>query len=165
MSGVPSPRGRDLHIAMLGSAVVLGVVALSVVVFPLRPSTGTLSVEVSSAWPTPTLVFEPCPNDGPVLVTVRYQVPAESLDEFVEAMSAVRRSRLRTGGHSWRLYHSVGQPDTFLERFTVASWTEFERQRTERWLEYDSEGVTKAIGYTVDCTRQHEYYVAVRVRQ
>ena len=34
----------------------------------------------------------------------------------------------------------------FLERFTVASWSEFERQRTERWLDYDSKGVTKAIG-------------------
>jgi MFS family permease len=154
-----------LHVAMLGSAVVLGLVALSVVVLPLRPTTGTLSVEVSAAWPTPTLVFEPCPNDGPVLVTVRYQVPSDRLNEFVEAMQAVRRSRLRTGGHSWRLYHSVGQPDLLLERFTVASWTEFERQRTLRWLEYDSEGVNKAIGYTVDCARQHEYFVAVRVRQ
>ena len=112
-----------LHIALLWSAVVLGVVALSVAVLPLRPSTGKLNVEVSSAWPTPTLVFEPCPNDGPVLVAVRYRVQTENLERFVEAMSAVRRSRLRTGGHSWRLYHSVEQPDTFLERFTVASWS------------------------------------------
>ena len=164
MSGVPWPRGRDCT-SRCGSALVLGVVALSVVVLPLRPSTGKLSVEVSAAWPTPTLMFEPCPEDGPVLVTVRYRVPAENLEKFAEAMIAVRRSRLRTGGHSWRLYHSVGQPNTFLERFTVASWTEFERQRTERWLEYDTDGVMKAIGYTVDRTRQHEYFLAVRVRR
>jgi predicted MFS family arabinose efflux permease len=152
-----------LHVAMLGSAVALGAVALSVAVFPLRPSTGTLNIDVSTAWPTPTLMFEPCPDDGPVLVTVRYRVPAESLEDFVEAMSEVRRSRLRTGGHSWRLYHSVAEPETFLERFTVASWTEFERQRTERWLGYDSDGVTRAIGYTVDRARLHEYFVAHRV--
>jgi hypothetical protein len=131
----------------------------------LRPSTGKVSVEVSTAWPTPRLVFEPCPHDGPVLVAVRYRVPAENVEKFVEAMGAVRRSRLRTGGHSWRLYHSVGQPDTFLERFTVASWTEFERQRTERWLDFDSDGVRKAIGYTVGHTREHGYYLAVRVRR
>jgi MFS family permease len=154
-----------LDIALLWSAVVLGAAALSVAVLPLRPSTGKVSVEVSSAWPTPTLVFEPCPNDGPVLVAVRYRVPAENLEKFIEAMSAVRRSRLRTGGHSWRLYHSVGQPDTFLERFTVASWTEFERQRTERWLDFDSDGVATAIGYTVNRTRQHGYYLAVRVHR
>jgi hypothetical protein len=154
-----------LHIALIWSAVVLGAVALSVAVLPLRPSTGKVNVEVSAAWPTPALVFEPCPKDGPVLVVVRYRVPAENLEKFVKAMSAVRRSRLRTGGHSWRLYHSVGQPDTFLERFTVASWSEFERQRTERWLDFDSEGVEKAIGYTVDRTRQHEYYLAARVHR
>jgi hypothetical protein len=144
---------------------VLGVVALSVVVLPLLPSTGKLSVEISTAWPTPMLVFEPCPQDGPVLVAVRYRVPGENHEKFIEAMSAVRRSRLRTGGHSWRLYHSVGQCDTFLERFTVASWTEFERQRTERWLDLDSDGVAKAIGYTVNRTRQHGYYLAVPVRR
>jgi hypothetical protein len=54
---------------------------------------------------------------------------------------------------------------TSLLMFTVASWTEFERQRTERWLDVDSEGVRKAIGYTFDRTRQHEYYLAVRVRR
>jgi MFS family permease len=156
---------EGLRIALLGSAVMLGVVALSVAVLPLRPCTGTLSVDISTAWPTPTLVFEPCPGDGPVLVTVRYRVPTENLHDFTEAMRAVRQSRLRTGGHSWRLYHSVGQPDTFLERFTVASWTEFERQRTERWLEFDTDGVRKAIGYTVDRNRQHEYFLALRLRR
>jgi hypothetical protein len=65
---------------------------------------------------------------------------------------------------AWRLYHSVEQPDTFLERFTVTSWTEFERQRTERWLDYDHDGVAKAISYTVDRDRQHEYYLALRLR-
>jgi MFS family permease len=154
-----------LDTALLCSAVVLGVVALSVTAFPLRPCTGTLSVDISTAWPTPAVVFEPFPDDGPVLVTVRYRVPAENRDEFVTAMSAVRQSRLRTGGHSWRLYHSVAQEDIFLERFTVASWTEFERQRTERWLDSDTDGVVKAIGYTVDRTRQHEYYLALRVRR
>jgi MFS family permease len=161
--GAVATAGLDT--ALLWSAVVLGAVAFSVDILPLRPSTGKVSVEVSTAWPTPRLVFDPSPKDGPVLVAVRYRVPAENHEKFTEAMSAVRRSRLRTGGHSWRLYHSVGQPDTYLERFTVASWSEFERQRTERWLEADSDGVAKAIGYTVNRTRQHGYYIALRVRR
>ncbi|BBZ39498.1 MFS transporter [Mycobacterium conspicuum] len=154
-----------LHTALLWSAAVLGAVALSVFVLPLRRSTGKVSIEVSSAWPTPTLVFEPCPNDGPVLVAVRYRVQSDKREKFIAAMSTVRQSRLRTGGHSWRLYHSVEQPDMFLERFTVVSWSEFERQRTERWLEYDTDGVSRAISYTVDRTRRHGYYLAVRVRR
>jgi MFS family permease len=151
-----------LHVALLGSTVALGAVALSVAVLPLRPRTGMLNVDISTAWPSPALVFEPSPDDGPVLVTVRYRVPEEHHKDFIVAMVEVRRSRLRTGGHSWRLYHSVRQPDTLLERFTVASWTEFEHQRTERWVESDHEVVTKAISYTVDGTRTHEYFVAKR---
>ena len=151
--------------ALLCSALTLGAASLSVVVLPLRPNTGKLNVEVSTAWPEPMLMFEPRPHDGPVLVVVRYKVSAENQTEFVEAMSRVRRSRLRTGGHSWRLYHSVEQADLYLERFTVVSWSEFERQRSERWLGYDSENFTKAVDYTVDHTRTDEYYIAKRVHR
>ena len=154
-----------LDVALLFSGVTLGVAALSVIVLPLRPNTGKLNVEVSTAWPEPMLMFEPRPNDGPVLVVVRYLVPEEKQKDFVEAMSRVRRSRLRTGGHSWRLYHSVEKADLFLERFTVVSWSEFERQRSERWLGYDSENFTAAVEYTVDHTRTDEYYIAKRVHR
>jgi MFS family permease len=152
-----------LEIALIFSAVVLGAAALSVAALPLRPPPGTVSLDNSTAWPSPAIMFEPAPNDGPLLVTVRYRVSAENLHDFVEAMSAVRRSRLRTGGHSWRLYHDVEHLDTIIERFTVTSWSEFERQHTERWLEYDHQGITKAIGYTIDNTRRRGYYVALRV--
>nr|WP_155765900.1 MFS transporter [Mycobacterium colombiense] len=159
---IATREGPD--VALICSAAVLGAVAVSVVPLPLRPATGKVNVvDVSSTLPVPRLVFEPSPDDGPVLVTVRYQVSADNLKDFVTAMSAVRRSRLRTGGHSWQLYQSVGQPDSFVERFTVASWTEFERQRTERWLAYDAQGTAEAISYTVDHKRRPEYYLAVRV--
>ncbi len=121
--GVVATR-EGLGVALTLSAVLLGGTALSVVTLGLRPSTGKLSRDISRAWPSPMVVFEPCPNDGPVLVTVRYRVATDKLEAFVEAMSAVRRSRLRTGGHSWGLYHSLEHPDTVLERFTVPSWTD-----------------------------------------
>ena len=162
--GVVATRA-GLEIALICSAVLLGAAALSVAALPLRPSTGLLSRDISTCWTSPTLVFEPHPNDGPVLVTVRYRVSAENLDPFVEAMSALRRSRLRTGGHSWRLYRSAEHPDTVIERFTVPSWAEFERQHTERCLDSDHDGSAKAVGYTVDSTRRHQYYFALRVRQ
>ena len=160
---VATQAGLDM--ALICSAVLLGAAALSVAALPLRPSTGTLSPGISTAWPEPTVVFEPHPDDGPVLVMTHYRVSAENLQHFVEAMSAVRRSRLRTGGHSWRLYHDVDDPETITERFTVPSWSEFERQRTERWLDYDHDAFAKALGYTLDSTEQHKYYLALRVPQ
>jgi MFS family permease len=162
--GVVATRA-GVEIALIWSAVLLGVAALSVAVLPLRPSTGKLSRDISTAWPSPMVVFEPCPSDGPVLVTVRYRVSDKNRDGFVKAMSAVRRSRLRTGGHSWRLYRSLEHPETILERFTVPSWTEFERQHTERWLESDHAAADEAASWTVDRTRLHEYYLAVRVQR
>jgi len=152
-----------LNIALILSAVLLGVAALSVAALPLRPFPGERSLDISTAWPEPTVVFEPHPDDGPVLVATRYRVSAENLDHFIQAMSAVRRSRLRTGGHSWRLYHSPEDPDMVIERFTVPSWSEFERQHTERWFDYDTDAVAKAVGYTVDGTLNHQYYLAFRV--
>ena len=152
-----------LNVALIWSAVLLGAAALSVAALPLRPFPADRSLDVSTAWPEPTVVFEPHPNDGPVLVNTRYRVSTENLDPFVEAMSAVRRSRLRTGGHSWRLYHSPEDPDTVIERFTVPSWSEFQRQHTERWLDYDHEAVSKAVGYTIDGTSNQQYYLAFRV--
>ena len=164
MWGLVATRA-GLNVALIWSAVLLGAAALSVAALPLRPFPADRSLDVSTAWPEPTVVFEPHPNDGPVLVNTRYRVSAENLDPFVEAMSAVRRSRLRTGGHSWRLYHSPEDPDTVIERFTVPSWSEFQRQHTERWLDYDHEAVAKAVGYTVDSTSNQQYYLALRVRQ
>ncbi len=160
--GVVAMRA-GLEVALIGSAVLLGVAALSVAVLPLRAATGKLSRDISTCWTSPTVVFEPQPHDGPVLVTVRYRVPAENLRDFVEAMSAVRLSRLRTGGHSWRLYRSAEHPEIVVERFTVTSWAEFERQHTERWLASDHDAASKAVGYTVDGSRQHSYYLALRV--
>jgi MFS family permease len=149
--------------ALVWSAVLLGAVALSVPVLPLLQLPAGMTMGISTAWPSPSVMFEPCPEDGPVLVTARYRVPPDNLDPFIHAMGAVRQSRLRTGGHSWELYHSPEDPDIVLERFTVLSWTEFQRQHTERWVDVDNDALAKAEGFTVDSTSSHQYYIALRV--
>jgi MFS family permease len=53
--------------ALLISAALLLAVAASVGRLPLHAATGTLPRGVSTAWPTPTVVFEPEPDDGPVV--------------------------------------------------------------------------------------------------
>ena len=64
--GVIATRS-GVHMALLWSAALLGVAALSVIMLPLLPATGKLSRDISRAWPAPMVVFEPRPNDGPVL--------------------------------------------------------------------------------------------------
>ncbi|SPM42865.1 MFS family permease [Mycobacterium numidiamassiliense] len=149
--------------ALVWSAVFLGVVALSVPVLPLLQLPAGMTLGISTAWPSPTVMFEPSPDDGPVLVASLYRVPSANLDPFIQAMGAVRQSRLRTGGHSWELYRSPEDSDVVVERFTVLSWTEFQRQHTERWVDVDSDALAKAESYTVDSTSSREYYIALRV--
>lgn len=149
--------------ALVWSAVLLGAVALSVPVLPLLQLPAGMTLGISTAWPTPTVMFEPSADDGPVLVASLYRVPSENLDPFIQAMGAVRQSRLRTGGHSWELYRSPEDSDVVVERFTVLSWTEFQRQHTERWVDVDNDALAKAESYTVDSTSSREYYIALRV--
>jgi MFS family permease len=151
--------------ALIWSAILLGAATLSVPLLPLLPLPAGVTLGRSNAWPSPTVMFEPSPHDGPVLVTARYRVPPENLDPFVRAMGAVRQSRLRTGGHSWQLYHSPEDPEVVLERFTVLSWTEFQRQHTERWVDVDHDAFANAVSHTVDSTPSMQYFIALRLSQ
>jgi MFS family permease len=87
-----------------------------------------LDLRTSGHWPEPTLVIEPRPEQGPVLVTAEYRVPEENADEFTEAMRRVGRTRRRTGAHRWGLFRDPSDPERFLETFVVSSWEEHLRQ-------------------------------------
>ncbi|WP_411558366.1 MFS transporter [Plantibacter sp. MPB07] len=119
-------------LAYSASAVLLLLVAASVRVLPLLPGTGTVDRSISMSWPTPTLVFEPQPTDGPVLVQISYAVHPDSLAAFQKAMGHVESSRRRTGASRWALYRSGEESDVQLETFMVPSWGEFRRQETQR---------------------------------
>ncbi|MBI3212536.1 MAG: MFS transporter [Mycobacterium sp.] len=145
--------------ASLGVAAgLLVAVAASVLLVPLRAQTGTLDRATSSAWPTPRLMFEPEPDDGPVLVTVSYRVADDDVAQFTAAMRAVQKSRRRTGGYAWRLYRSGDDPQVMLEQFVVPSWGEFRRQHRQRWLASDHHAITAALAFTVDRQPQQRFY-------
>jgi MFS family permease len=126
-------------VALAASAGLLLLTAASVRILPLLDGTGTVDRTISLTWATPTLVFEPEPSDGPVLVQIAYTVRAESLPEFRSAMRLVERSRRRTGGSRWGLYRSGEDRDVLLESFMVPSWGEYRRQETQRLTGRDRE--------------------------
>ncbi|MCE0535333.1 MFS transporter [Kineosporia rhizophila] len=134
--------------ALLVSATLLALVAASVRFLPLLAATGSLARGVSTAWPTPTVVFDPEPADGPVTIVKTYRVRTGELDAFERSMRAVGRARRRTGGYSWGLYQDGSDPQLILERFTVPSWDEFQRQHRDRWTESDHEAIVSALVHT-----------------
>ncbi|GAB2664374.1 MFS transporter [Gordonia jinhuaensis] len=142
--------------ALFIAALLLILAAVSVWFWPLKPTTGTMNRDLSMAWPTPTLIFEPAPDDGPVLVSITYHLKPGSLADFTKAMARVGRSRRRTGGRSWRLYCSADDDNLAVEQFVVESWSEYQRQHSQRWTEYDHEGVAAALQFTTDGVTHEE---------
>ena len=121
---------------LAGAAVVLLLVAASVVPLPLLPGTGKLDRSVP----------EPDPGAGPVTVLVAYELDPEQASEFVEAMREVKLSRLRTGATTWELVHSVTDSSQFREIYDVPTWREYMRQEHQRLTGADRNNIERAAG-------------------
>jgi len=87
-----------------------------------------LDLEPSLHWPEPVFIDEPHPRDGPVLVTVEYEIDPAQADEFVAAMKGMRRIMRRDGAVRWALFMDPAEPSHYLETFLVESWAEHMRQ-------------------------------------
>ena len=68
--------------SLLVGAALLVVCGLSSLWWPLHAKTSDLDLTPSSHWPEPTLIFEPEPLDGPVLVLTSYRVAPEDEEAF-----------------------------------------------------------------------------------
>jgi MFS family permease len=117
-----------------GNPTALSVAALALVVglaamwrWPLH-AVQRIDLSPSMQWPDPTLALIPDPQDGPVLITVEYRVPAERASDFLAAMEEMRIFRRREGAVRWDLFRDLADPDRYLETFVAVSWGEHMRQ-------------------------------------
>jgi quinol monooxygenase YgiN len=89
----------------------------------------------SNSWPDPLIVAaEPAPEDGPVLISIPYDVPLLEREAFEAAVSRVEPMRRRDGAVSWQLYRDIGHPTRYLEIFETRSWSEHLRQHSRATL-------------------------------
>jgi quinol monooxygenase YgiN len=79
--------------------------------------------------PELTIVGEPLPDDGPVLIQLEYRIDPEKRDAFLKAIQKVGPTRRRNGATSWRVFRDVGEDGRFVERYVIASWAEYVRLR------------------------------------
>jgi predicted MFS family arabinose efflux permease len=80
-------------------------------------------------------------EDGPVLVTVEYQIDPARVEEFAATMQVVGRMRRRGGAWRWGLFADAARPGVYLESFLVESWLDHLRQHermtvTDRDISY-----------------------------
>jgi MFS family permease len=134
--------------AMLSAAAALVVGGLLGLRTPM-PDTSKLDRTPSAHWPAPQLMFTPAAQDGPVLITVTYQVPEQNAVAFAEAMRTVGRSRRRTGALRWELFRDASDPAKFVESYLVGTWAEHLRQHEHRLTGADRRIEEEALRYTV----------------
>jgi MFS family permease len=90
-------------------------------------------------WPEPHVVqLDLRPDDGPILVSVEWQVREPDVPAFVAAMTAVARARRRTGARLWGLFRDIGEPELLLESFVLDRWEDHLRQHLERGTAMDA---------------------------
>jgi MFS family permease len=82
----------------------------------------------AGAWSDPVVHIEPRPDDGPVLITVEYEIDPADAERFVPAMEALGRIRRRDGAYRWGLYADLERAGFYMETFVVDSWSEHLRQ-------------------------------------
>jgi MFS family permease len=121
-----SAERAGLEKALLASAIGIAACLLLRLPFPLpEPST---TLDVWNHWPRPIMFVEPEPNDGPVLVTIEYEIDPGDAQEFLEAIHKYQRVRRRDGATRWGVYYDSESPGIYVETFLVDSWAEHQRQ-------------------------------------
>jgi MFS family permease len=127
------------------SSVQIAVTAAAVVGPVLWLLTRRLTVEggadpdFSPARPTnlPQVDVQVEPDEGPVMVTVEYQIDPADAEAFAAVMQTTRRARLRQGALSWGLFRDTTAPGRYIEYFVDESWVEHLR-RLERFTAADA---------------------------
>jgi MFS family permease len=117
----------DVEIALtLAAAGLVAGVALARR-WPLAQSEDS-DLTPAGVWSDPNVSIEPRPDDGPVLITVEYQIDPADAERFVQEMERLGRIRRRDGAYRWDLYGDLERPGCYLETFVVDSWSEHLRQ-------------------------------------
>lgn len=105
-----------------------GLAAAAVLSLRVRLAPGGADLSPSLHWPAPPPVPPELGDRGPVMVTVDYAVPDAARAAFAPLIARLRESRLRDGGHGWRLTEALERPGVLTESFLVASWLDHLRQ-------------------------------------
>jgi MFS family permease len=122
------------RVALLAATASFGLGLLAALRWRLQ-GIGALDL-TPSVRPEPVTAIDPDPDDGPVLVLVRYRIDPARAEEFATAMRAVRRVRRRDGAYRWGVFEDVADPGCFVETYVVRSWAEHLRQH-ERFTAED----------------------------
>ncbi|TDT74269.1 putative MFS family arabinose efflux permease [Litoreibacter halocynthiae] len=129
--------------AMLGAAVLLVIGALAGLSVPL-PDSADLNLDPLNTFTEPSLRLDLRQRSGPIMVMVDYEIAQEDVSEFLAAMNARRRIRIRDGAQQWALLRDLENPDVWTETYHVPTWLEYVRHH-ERRTQADAESYERIL--------------------
>lgn len=118
-----------------------------------------LDLSIWNHWVIPAMIEEPDPDQGPVLITVKYVVDPAKAPEFLHQIRNYERIRRRDGAISWGIFVDTEAPNTYLENFKVDSWAEHERQHN-RFTQADREVEEQVLRYAIKPVEVKHYIYA-----
>lgn len=119
--------GIGVSHSLLAAAALLAASTLLATIHPLVIDPDR-NFSPSRHWPDPVLDQPLDDDDGPVLVTIEYDIDPARSEEFLARLRGLRAIRLRDGAMRWRYWRDVSHHNLFIETFIVASWLEHLRQ-------------------------------------
>ena len=127
---------------LAAAALLLTSLALA---FPLSINfTGKLNFDPATpATHYHAMLHAPRPDDGPVAITMDFQIEVINRTRFLQLMREVRLMHLRNGAFSWRLDEDLAECRSFRLEMLVASWSEHLLQH-ERITKEEQRNLEKA---------------------
>jgi quinol monooxygenase YgiN len=125
--------GQVAGMASVTTAVVGAAIAGPLALLATRRVSveGTGDEDFTPAQPAsaPEVAVNVAPDDGPVMVTVEYQIDPARADDFNRIMQLTRQARLRQGVLSWALLRDTSVPGRYVEYFLDENWVEHQRRQ------------------------------------
>jgi MFS family permease len=119
---------------------------------------------LSNVADAPSLAHAEDPEEGPVAVEISYQVRPGAREEFIRAAHGLGKSRRRDGANVWRLYRDLSDPNRYVERFLVDSWSEYLRHRARATVADHEVHLRIASMLIEGASPKMEHYIAEGVR-
>lgn len=121
----------SLPVALLVSAGALLGGALFGRIIPV-PGLTDNNLDPANRFNIPALNLDLKPRSGPIVISIAWTIPKANTEAFLDLMAERRRIRRRDGAAQWILQRDLENPDTWVETYRVATWTEYIRHNRRR---------------------------------
>jgi hypothetical protein len=109
--------------AMYGAAVGAVIFLLLTCRIKLQQG-GEMDLTPSLHWPVPVAAQTVGFEQGPVMVTICYQVNQDDKQAFLKAIYRLKAVRMRNGVYRWGVFENTETPGQYLEYFMEDNWAQ-----------------------------------------